>query len=196
VVSVSVFSMDGDRAPLAALAELCDHHDALLVVDEAHAVLSAAPPAGSVVVGTLSKTLGSIGGFVAGDAAVIDLCRNSSRSFIFTTAGAPADAAAALAALGVLDSAEGGALVDRLRANVERLAPGHGSPILPVLLGSEERAVSVAAELLERGVLVPAIRPPTVAPDTCRLRVAVSAAHTEEQLDLLRDALDDLGVTW
>ena len=194
VVTDSVFSMDGDVAPLDELAGLCEQHDALLVVDEAHAVLADAAPAGAVVVGTLSKTLGAVGGFVAADRATIDLCTNVARSFIFTTAGAPADAAAALAALRVLRSDEGAALVARLRANVERIAPGHGSPILPIVLGSEERAVSVAGALLERGVLVPAIRPPTVAPGTCRLRVAISAAHTDDQLDLLRDSLEDLGV--
>jgi 8-amino-7-oxononanoate synthase len=194
VVTDSVFSMDGDTAPLDALAGLCADHDALLVVDEAHAVLAAPPPPGAVVVGTLSKTLGALGGFVAAETELVELCRNTARSFIFTTAGAPADAAAALAALRVLRTAEGRALVDRLRRNVELLAPGHDSPILPVVLGSEERAVEVSAALLERGLLVPAIRPPTVAPGTCRLRVAVSAAHTTEQLTELRDTLDELGV--
>jgi 7-keto-8-aminopelargonate synthetase-like enzyme len=193
-VTDSVFSMDGDTAPLDALAGLCADHDALLVVDEAHAVLAAPPPPGAVVVGTLSKTLGALGGFVAAETELVELCRNTARSFIFTTAGAPADAAAALAALRVLRTAEGRALVDRLRRNVELLAPGHDSPILPVVLGSEERAVEVSAALLERGLLVPAIRPPTVAPGTCRLRVAVSAAHTTEQLTELRDTLDELGV--
>ncbi|MEI2696976.1 MAG: 8-amino-7-oxononanoate synthase [Microthrixaceae bacterium] len=196
VVTDSVFSMDGDRAPLDEIAGLCASHDTLLVVDEAHAVLADRPPPGSVVVGTLSKTLGSAGGFVAADRELVALCRNTSRSFIFTTAGTPADTAAALAALEVLRSDEGALLVDRLRANVDRLAPGHDSPILPILLGDERRAIAVADALLERGVLVPAIRPPTVAPGTCRLRVAVSAAHTHEQIDLLRETLDDLGVTW
>ncbi len=195
VVTDSVFSMDGDRAPLGEITALCGAHDSLLVVDEAHAVLAGPPPPGSVVVGTLSKTLGSAGGFVAADRDLISLCRNKSRSFIFTTAGTPADAAAALAALDVLGTVEGDLLIDRLRTNVDRLAPGHDSPILPVLLGDERRAVAVADALLERGVLVPAIRPPTVAPGTCRLRVAVSAAHTGEQIDLLREALADLGVT-
>ena len=183
-------------APLDEDAGLCTTHDTLLVVDEAHAVLADRPPPGSVVVGTLSKTLGSAGGFVAADRELVALCRNTSRSFIFTTAGTPADTAAALAALEVLRSDEGALLVDRLRANVDRLAPGHDSPILPILLGDERRAIAVADALLERGVLVPAIRPPTVAPGTCRLRVAVSAAHTHEQIDLLRETLDDLGVTW
>ena len=194
VVTDSVFSMDGDAAPLDRLAALCADRDALLVVDEAHAVLAAPPPPEAVVVGTLSKSLGAVGGFVAATTEVVELCRNTSRSFIFTTAGAPADAAAALAALRVLRSDEGAALVAQLRTNVELLAPGHDSPILPVLLGSEDRAVQVAAALLEQGLLVPAIRPPTVAPGTCRLRVAVSAAHTTAQLTQLRDALDEMGV--
>ncbi len=194
VVTDSVFSMDGDAAPLDQLAGLCADHDALLVVDEAHAVLAAPPPPDAVVVGTLSKTLGAVGGFVAATTEVVELCRNTARSFIFTTAGAPADAAAALVALRVLRSDEGAALVAHLRDNVAVLAPGHDSPILPIVLGSEERAVQVAAGLLERGLLVPAIRPPTVPPGTCRLRVAVSAAHTTEQLTQLRDALDEMGV--
>jgi 8-amino-7-oxononanoate synthase len=196
VVSDAVFSMDGDVAPVEELALLCDRHDALLVLDEAHGVLGGPAPAGSVVVGTLSKTLGAIGGFVAADHEVVDLCRNVARSFIFTTAGAPADAAAALAALEVLRSSEGEHLVARLRANVDRLAPGHPSPIVPVLLGSEERALAVAEALLDRDLLVPAIRPPTVAPGTCRLRIALSAEHRDEQIDALRDALDELEVSW
>lgn len=195
VVTDAVFSMDGDRAPLDEIAALCAAHDALVVVDTAHAVLADPPPPGSVVVGTLSKALGSAGGFIAASRALVAMCRNTSRSFIFTTAGTPADAAAALSALDVLRSAEGARLVDRLRANVERLAPGHDSPILPVLLGDERRAVAVADALLERGILVPAIRPPTVAPGTCRLRVALSAAHTDQQIDRLRESLADLGVT-
>ena len=194
VVTDAVFSMDGDVAPLDALAELCATTGALLVVDEAHAVLGPRSPEGAIVVGTLSKAIGSVGGYVAADRAVVDLCTNTARAFIFTTAGAPADAAAALASLRVLDSPEGDELRARLRAHVDLLRPGHPSPILPVLLGSEERAVRVAAELLDRGLLVPAIRPPTVAPGTCRLRVALSAAHTTEQVLALRDALVELGV--
>lgn len=196
VVTDAVFSMDGDLADVDALSARCRHHGALLVVDTAHAVLSAPPPADAVVVGTLSKTLGSVGGYVAAGDDVVDLLRNVARPFIFTTAGAPADAAAARAALRVLRSDEGAGLLSRLRANVERLRPGHPSPILPVLLGGEERAVEVADGLLERGLLVPAIRPPTVPEGTCRLRVAVSAVHEPDQLDALVAALDELGVSW
>ena len=194
VVTDGVFSMDGDLAPLESLAAACDPHDALLVVDVAHDVLTPETPDGSVVVGTLSKTLGAVGGYVAAERSVIDLCTNTSRSFIFTTAGSPADAAAALAAVRISESAEGAELRSRLRANVEVLRPGHRSPIVPVMLGSEERSMQVAAELLEQGLLVPAIRPPTVPPGACRLRVALSAAHTTDDVVRLREALHDLGV--
>ncbi len=196
VVTDAVFSMDGDRAPLDALAAACRRHGALLVVDEAHSVLGPPAPVGPdvVVVGTLSKTLGSVGGFVAGPAAVTDLCRNVARSFIFTTAGPPADAAAATAALGVLRSEEGEALLARLRQNVDEVLPGHPSPIVPVVVGDERRAVELSAALLERGLLIPAIRPPTVPPGSSRLRVALSAAHTPAMIQRLVDALADLGV--
>ena len=197
VVTDTVFSMDGDLAPVDEIAALCARHRALLVLDEAHAVLG--PPTPSLpgldvlVVGTLSKTLGSLGGFVAGPRAYVDLLVNAARSFIFTTAGAPADAAAALAGLRILRSAEGVGLLLRLRANVERLRPGHPSPIVPIVLGEEARAVAVSQALLERGLLVPAIRPPTVAPGSSRLRIALSAAHTPAQLDALACALGELG---
>ena len=194
VITDAVFSMDGDLAPLDALDEVCASPGALLVVDEAHAVLGPPTPAGAVVVGTLSKAFGSVGGFVAADRAVIDLCVNTARSFIFTTAGAPADAAAALAAVRIVASAEGDALRSRLRDNIDVVRRGHPSPVVPVLLGSEERAVEVADALLCQGLLVPAIRPPTVAPGTCRLRVAVSAAHRTTDLVRLRDALADMGL--
>jgi len=193
VVTDTVFSMDGDVAPVDALIDVCMRHDALLVLDEAHAVLGPhvdVPEAADVLrVGTLSKTLGALGGFVAGPAPFIDLLVNRARPFIFTTASTPADTAAALAALEVLRSAAGDALVAKLRRHVERIAPGHSSPIIPVVLGDERRALAASVALLERGLLVPAIRPPTVAPGTSRLRIALSAAHTDDQVALLADAL-------
>ena len=142
--------------------------------------------------GTLSKTLGSLGGFVAGPAPLVDLLVNRARSYIFTTASTPADTAAALAAVRVLRSAEGEALVARLRAHVDRVRPGHPSPIVPIVLGDEDRAVAASAALLERGLLVPAIRPPTVPPGSSRLRITLSAAHTDEDVDRLLAALDEL----
>ena len=193
VVTDTVFSMDGDVAPVDDLIDVCKKHGALLVLDEAHAVLGPAVdvPNGVDVlrVGTLSKTLGSLGGFVVGPGRYIDFLVNRARPFIFTTASTPADTAAALAALRVLRSAEGDALVARLRRHVERIAPGHPSPIIPVVLGDERRALAASQALLERGLLVPAIRPPTVAPGTSRLRIALSAAHTDDQIGLLADAL-------
>jgi 8-amino-7-oxononanoate synthase len=198
VVSDTVFSMDGDVADVAALAAVCGEHGALLVLDEAHAVLGPEVPVGPAEVlrvGTLSKTLGSLGGFVAGPGALVDLLVNRARSFIFTTAPTPADTAAALAALRVLRSAEGDELVARLRHHVDRLRPGHPSPIVPIVLGDEELALAASAKLLDQGLLVPAIRPPTVAPGTSRLRVTLSAAHSDEDVDRLLDALEQLDAT-
>jgi 8-amino-7-oxononanoate synthase len=196
VVSDTVFSMDGDAADVDALLELCAEEHALLVLDEAHAVLGPAVDVGAdadvLRVGTCSKTLGSLGGFVAGPRRYIELVENSSRPYIFTTAPTPADTAATLAALRILRSAEGGALVARLRANVDRLRPGHPSPILPFVCGEEQVAIDAAAVLLERGLVVPAIRPPTVAPGTSRLRVAISAAHTDAHVDRLVAALAEV----
>lgn len=195
VVTDTVFSMDGDEAPLDDLIAVCARHDVLLVVDEAHAVLGPALPIFPNVlrVGTLSKTLGSLGGFVAGPRAFIDLLVNAARPFIFTTAPTPADSAAALAAVRVVRSAEGAELVDRLRGHVERVAPGHPSPIVPILLGDEQRALEASARLLaDHGLLVPAIRPPTVALGTSRLRIALSAAHTYDEVERLAKALADL----
>ena len=202
VISDSVFSMDGDVAPVDELLDLCGRHGALLVLDEAHAVLgpdlppTARADGGAVVrVGTLSKTLGSLGGFVAASRDVIDLLVNRARPYIFSTAPTPADAAAALAALRVLRSAEGSALTGRLASLIDRVVeaglapPGHPSPIIPVVLGPEEAALDASAALLDEGLWVPAIRPPTVPVGTSRLRVTLSAAHRDEDVDRLLHAL-------
>jgi 8-amino-7-oxononanoate synthase len=212
VVTDTVFSMDGDAAPVEEIAALCRRRGALLLLDEAHAVLGPHLPASLtsdpeltlVRMGTLSKTLGSLGGFLAGSHDVIDLMVNAARPYIFTTGLSPADAAAALAALGVLRSAEGDALVGRLADLVARVGGGerHGggrgpsarpaSPIIPVILGTEQRALEASAALLADGLWVPAIRPPTVPAGTSRLRVTVSAAHTDDQVRQLIDALAPL----
>jgi 8-amino-7-oxononanoate synthase len=199
VVADTVFSMDGDEADLEGLADRCRRHGALLVLDEAHAVLGPEPAPGCfdgvevVRVGTLSKALGSLGGYAAGSTAVADLLINAARSQIFTTGSSPADAAAALAALRIVRSSEGDELRGVLRRHIERLRPGHPSPIVPVVLGSEQDALAASAALAERGLWVPAIRPPTVPPGTSRLRVTFSAAHTEDEVTRLIDALDELG---
>ena len=198
VVTDSVFSMDGDEAPLEDVADACAEHDALLVVDEAHAVFDSAFDVGCVEglhllrVVTHSKALGSLGGAVCGPRGLLDLLVNKARSQIFSTGSTPADAAASLAALRLLRSPRGVGLVERLRKSTDRLLPGHPSPIVPIVVGSELDAVSAADALLDRGLLVPAIRPPTVAPGTSRLRIALSSAHTDEHLDRLEAALADL----
>ena len=202
VVTDAVFSMDGDVADLAGIAELCARHEALLVVDEAHAVLgpdtaavtAALDPTQVVRVGTLSKALGSHGGFVAASRAVVDLCANTARTFIFTTASSPPDAAAALEAVRIVRGPEGAARLGRLADHVARFAPGHPSPIVPVVVGDERDALAAAAALEDEGFWVPAIRPPTVAPGTARLRVTFSATHTTEQVDALAVALERLGL--
>ena len=195
IVSDTVFSMDGDVADTHGLVQLAKEHNSLLVVDEAHAVLGPHPDVGAVAhlrVGTMSKTLGALGGFVAGPRLLTELIINRARSYIFTTAPTPADTAAALAALRLVRSTEGTQLTARLAANVARIRSDHPSPIIPVVLGAEDAAVAGSQRLLDLGLLVPAIRPPTVAPGTCRLRVAISALHTDAQLDALSHALNDI----
>ncbi len=198
IVTDSVFSMDGDVAPLAGIVSLCRDSGSLLVLDEAHAVLGPDLDLHDVEalrIGTLSKTHGSLGGFVATSARFADLLVNRARSYIFTTAPTPADTAAALASTEILDGPEGDALRARLRSHVDRVRPGHPSPIISIVCGDESVAVAAADALLRCGLLVPAVRPPTVAPGTSRLRVTLSAAHTSEQVEGLVTALDDLGFT-
>ncbi len=202
LVTDAVFSMDGDAVDLAEAVERCAHLGAALVVDEAHSVWgphlpevdtsSDGPPV--VRVGTLSKTLGAMGGFVAASRTVVDLLINAARPFIFSTGLSPGDAAAASAALDVVRSTEGSLLVDRLRAHTERLVSSHPSPIVPVIIGDERRAVAASEALLDLGYWVPAIRPPTVAPGTSRLRITFSAAHSDQDVDGLLRALDRLGL--
>jgi 8-amino-7-oxononanoate synthase len=193
VVTDTVFSMDGAIAPVEELADVCARRGALLVLDEAHAVLGPDPDLDGVDalrVGTLSKALGALGGFVAGPARLCEFLVNRAHSYIFTTAPTPADTAAALAALAIVRSPEGDELRARLRTHVEELRPGHPTPIIPYVLGSGPTTLAAAAALLDLGFLVPAIRPPTVPAGTARLRVTVSAAHTHQQVRAFRAALE------
>jgi 8-amino-7-oxononanoate synthase len=195
VVSDTVFSMDGDVAPLNELSTLCAHHDALLILDEAHAVLqSAGPPLPCEVlrVGTLSKALGSQGGWIAGSQALIELLTNRARSFIYTTGLSLPDAAGALAALDIYTSCEGDELRQALRLNVDYLQPAHPSPIVPLIFGAEADALAASDHLREHGVFCPAIRPPTVPHGTSRLRITLSASHGQEDMLRLLQALTSL----
>lgn len=199
VISDSVFSMDGDLAPVDDLTACCGRHEALLVLDEAHGVLGPhVNPGGAacelVLVGTLSKTLGSLGGFVAASSAVIDQLVNRARSFIFTTGLSPPDAAAARAAVEIVGSVEGADLVSRLAGHVEQVRRGHQSPVIPIIVGPEAAALEASRRLLDRGVFIPAVRPPTVPPGTSRLRIALSAAHTDVMIHDLLAALAETGL--
>jgi 8-amino-7-oxononanoate synthase len=148
----------------------------------------------TIRVGTLSKALGALGGFAAVPAPIADLLVNRARPYIFTTGLSPADSAAALAAVRIVRSADGDVLLERLRTLIDRVAAGHPSPIVPIVLGDEESALRSAAALLERGIFIPAIRPPTVPPGTSRLRLTLSAGHTDEMIDALVAALGELGL--
>ena len=199
IVTESVFSMDGDLAPLRDIVALKEQHGALLLVDEAHAVgirgVGAQGLAGElglgdrieIQMGTLGKALGVSGGYIAGSRLLIDLLVNRARSFIFSTAPSPAIAAACRAALRIVKSREGDGLRAKLQENLCLLAEGLKIPvppsaIVPLVLGSEERALAASSRVLEAGFFVPAIRYPTVPRNTARLRITMSAAHRTEQV--------------
>jgi len=210
VATDTVFSMDGDLAPLRQIADVCERHEALLLVDEAHATGVIGPRGAGLVsqlglgaridlrMGTLSKAAGAFGAFVAATRSCCELLVNRARTLIFSTALPPAVPHAALAGLRILKGPEGDELRARLRRNVERFAVGlralglpaeAATPIFPVVLGAPEAAMSATAQLRKRGLLVKAIRPPTVPAGSSRLRIAVTAAHTDAHLDLLLSAL-------
>lgn len=206
IVTESVFSMDGDLAPLREIVSLKERHGAILLLDEAHAVgvrgYGARGLAGElglgdrieIQMGTLGKALGVSGGYIAGSRVLIDFLINRARSFIFSTAPSPAVAAACREALRIVQSPEGSARRTRLEENIRLLAkemnlPASPSAIVPLILGSEARAVSEAARLLTSGFYVPSIRYPTVPKNTARLRVTLSAAHSDDQIRKLAAAL-------
>ena len=212
VVTESVFSMDGDQVPLRELVALKERFGAWLMVDEAHATgLFGARRRGlaeevgvteqiEIQMGTLGKALGTAGGYVCGSRRLIEFLVNRARSFIFSTAPVPAAAAAARAAVELVQSATGESLRQTLWKRLAQCAaivasrkssqPAARPPsaILPILIGDEADAVSLAAALRERGVFIPAIRYPTVARGAARLRITVTAAHTASDLVSLTEA--------
>ena len=212
----AVFSMDGDLAPLPELLDLADAHDAWLVVDDAHGfgVLGQGRDAGRgtlahfalaseriVYMGTLGKAAGVAGAFVAAHPAVIETLLQTARSYIYTTASPPLLASALAASLAVVRN--DAARRDRLFALIARwraLAPTLRWPLLPsitpiqpLIVGDAGEALTVSEALWDRGVWVPAIRPPTVPPGSARLRITLSAAHSDADIDRLVAALAEIG---
>ena len=201
VVTDAVFSMDGDLANLPELLRVAREQEVLLMIDEAHATGVVGKTGrglaehygcahADVTIGTLSKAVAAEGGFVAGSKKLTEFLKNKARSFIFTTAIAPAVAAAASANLKYIDAHP--ERVQRLRDNVKYFCdtlrsagfqvPPTASAIVPVIIGDEARALEISAALQERGILIPAIRYPTVAKGEARLRASLMASHTREEL--------------
>tara|TARA_Y100001934_G_scaffold200455_1_gene236386 strand:- start:574 stop:1755 length:1182 start_codon:yes stop_codon:yes gene_type:complete len=211
VITESVFSMDGDLAPVRDLVQLKNRYGAWLMLDEAHAtglygegrrgIAEEMDVADGVEVqlGTLGKALGAAGGYICGSQALIDMLVNRARSFIFSTAPVPAQLSAAKRGVELVQSNEGEALRTRLWANVDALKNGliqQGwklpvvrSAIMPLMIGDEREALALAERLGDAGVWVPAMRYPTVARGAARLRITVSAAHQPKHLDALLEAL-------
>ncbi|WJW75725.1 8-amino-7-oxononanoate synthase [Thiohalobacter sp. IOR34] len=215
VASDGVFSMDGDLAPLPALLAAARRHDARLLVDDAHG-LGVLGPGGRgslahaglvpetddlILVGTLGKAFGTFGAFVAGSEALIETLIQQARPYIYTTAPPPALAEATLASLALVQGEDWRR--ERLRALIARLRAGAAelglplmdstTPVQPLLVGEAGAALALSEQLLAAGILVPAIRPPTVPEGSARLRISLSAAHSEAQVDTLLAALDAAG---
>ena len=215
IVTDALFSMDGDLADLPGLCALAREFGATLMIDEAHGMgvfgehgrgvaeaLLGVEHDGDVHIhmGTLSKALGGLGGTIAGSRALIELLINRARSFIYTTAPPPPVIAAARAALEVVRSEEGRRLrrrllagADKLREHLKELRLDTGasaSQIIPIILGDNDRTMRVAEKLLDAGFLVGAVRPPSVPPGRARLRVSLTAAHTDEDIERLAAALE------
>ena len=213
IVAESVYSMDGDLAPLLNLVDLKGAHGANLLLDEAHATglygkgrRGLAEEFGvadrvELQMGTLGKALGAAGGFVCGSADLIELLRHRARSFMFSTAPVPAQTAAALAGLKIVQSEEGEERRTRLWQRVDEMKngliargwklPAVRSAMVPLMVGGEREAVALSERLLEANVFVPAIRYPTVAKGAARLRLTLSADHTPADIEELLEALGD-----
>lgn len=210
IVTDSLFSMDGDLADLPRLVELKRRFDALLIVDEAHATgvfgehgrgaaeMMGVEDAIDVTVGTLSKALGGVGGFVTASAEIVELLVNAAGAFIYTTALPPAACAAAMAGLDVIERephrrqnllAMAGRLREELGGRLELDLGSSTSQIVPVIVGEAEQAVRLSRALEEAGFLIPAIRPPTVPRGRSRLRISLSAEHDPADLDRLTAVL-------
>ena len=214
IITESVFSMDGDVAPLQEIVILKEKYGALLFVDEAHAIGIRGPSGnrmGGVIgelglasridiqMGTLSKAVGTSGGYLCASRTIVDYLLHRARSFIYTTAAPPSLIAAARASIGIINSSEGEALAVQLWNNIEQLASSLSqqqpeSAILPLILGDEEKALVAARCLREAGYFVPAIRYPTVAKNKARLRITMTATHTSEEISQFTQEVKQLSL--
>jgi 8-amino-7-oxononanoate synthase len=213
VVTDGVFSMDGDLAPLPGLAEVCRRNDAWLMVDDAHgfgvvgergrgslAVHGLTPGEAPVLMGTLGKAFGTFGAFVAGDEALIETLIQQARPYIYTTASPPALAEATRTSLQLVQREQWRRdYLQQLVRQFKTFAAQLGlplmesdTPIQPLLVGDSEKALVLSESLLQRGILVSAIRPPTVPPNSARLRITFSAAHSEKHLHRLMLVLEEI----
>jgi 7-keto-8-aminopelargonate synthetase-like enzyme len=211
IVTESIFSMDGDSAPLAEIVALKEKYGAWLMADEAHATglygvnrRGLAEALGvsdriEIQMGTLGKALGASGGYICGCRALIDYLVNRARSFIFSTAPVPAAAAAAKAAIKLIQSAEGQSLSTELQARIAEFQSAIGnqqsaipSAIIPWIIGNEAASVVAATKLREHNIFVPAIRYPTVARGSARLRITLTAAHSSQDIGALVSALSQI----
>jgi len=212
IVTETIFSMDGDEAPLAAIVELAERYDAWVMVDEAHATgIFGANGAGIVAkvglgdrvfvqMGTLGKALGGFGAYVAGSRALRELLINRCRSFIFTTALPPAIMATAIAAIDLVEREP--ERREALWHNCRLLSEGLKkigfsldeiqSPILPLIIGDADQCMQFSEQLLQRGVFAQGIRPPTVPLGTSRLRITLMATHTREHIKIALDAFEEV----
>jgi 8-amino-7-oxononanoate synthase len=211
IVTESIFSMDGDAAPLKEIVELKNKYGAWLMVDEAHATgilgksgRGLAEELGvsnqiEIQMGTLGKALGASGGYICGSRALIEYLVNSARSFIFSTAPIPASAAAARAAIQLIQSREGDTrrnfLSNRIaefKKQASQFKVKSQSTILPLIIGDEVKATNTATALRDRGIYVPAIRYPTVARGKARLRITLTASHSSTDVTTLLRTLDEI----
>jgi len=196
IATETVFSMDGDLAPIGAIADLAERYDAWMLTDDAHG-LGVVPPDPATArvplqMGTLSKAVGAYGGYLCASAEVVALMRNRARSWVYTTGLPPATIAAASAALDFM--AAHAAYCARPLALAQRCTrllglPEATSPIVPLIVGSASAALTLSQKLADEGLLVTAIRPPTVPDGTARLRMTFCAAHTETDVDRLAESL-------
>ncbi|WP_233269458.1 8-amino-7-oxononanoate synthase [Alteribacillus sp. YIM 98480] len=211
IVTDSVFSMDGNLAPLPEIKELADEYNAFIIVDDAHATgVLGENGRGStehfhvdvdITIGTLSKTIGTEGGFAAGSFPIIELLRNKARSFIFQTALPPGMVAAAIKSIDIIEQEK--SLLYSLRTNIKKLQKQLAeigfvtmptpTPIIPVLIGEAQKTVAFSKQLEREGVFAPAIRPPTVPEGKSRIRLTVMASHTDNDIQQVCQAFYTTG---